>query len=210
MGLYPYPIWRSRPTSQPGADAGDAGALARVCASDPAFALTHDNLLPLATLCVALDGLPLALELAAVRLRDLPPHVVVQQLMALRGHGHLSSTWLQQTKRNIAERHRTLQAAIDWSVRMLPPAQQDAFYYLGVFVGGCSAEAAQAVAAADPALLSGLARANLAAFDGDRVTLLETLHAFAHERLVATASWPPASSSMRCITQLLPGRCLPA
>ena len=160
--------------------------LARGRAADPAFSLTDDNLLPLATLCVALDGLPLALELAAVRLRDLPPHELVQQLMALRGHGHLSSTWLQQTRRNIAERHRTLQAAIDWSVRMLPPAQQDAFYCLGVFVGGCSAEAAQAVAAADPEILSGLARVNLVSFDDDRVTLLETLHAFAHERLVAT------------------------
>ena len=46
---------------------------ARASAADPAFALTDDNLLPLASLCVALDGLPLALELAAVRLRELSP-----------------------------------------------------------------------------------------------------------------------------------------
>lgn len=157
--------------------------LARVRAADPAFALTGENLLPLATLCVALDGLPLALELAAVRLRDLPPQVAAQQLLALRGHGQLSSTWLQQTRRNVAERHRTLHAAIEWSVRMLPGAQQDAFQRLGVFVGGGSAEAAQAVAGADAGLLATLARANLVAFDGQRVALLETLRAYALERL---------------------------
>ena len=72
---------------------------------------------PLATLCVALDGLPLALELAAVRLRELSPHLLAQQLLTLRGNGQLSSTWLRQDKRNIAERHRTLQAAIGWSFR---------------------------------------------------------------------------------------------
>jgi non-specific serine/threonine protein kinase len=158
--------------------------LARVRAADPAYALTGDNLLPLATLCVALDGLPLALELAAVRLRELPPQVVVQQLLALRGHGQLSSTWLQQTRRNVAERHRTLHAAIEWSVRMLPDAKQDAFLRLGMFAGGCTAEAAQAVAGAASGLLGALARANLVAFDGQRVVLLETLRAYARERLV--------------------------
>jgi len=160
--------------------------LARVRAAEPTFALTTDNLLPLAALCVALDGLPLALELAAVRLRDLPPHVLVQQLLTLRGNGRLSSTWLQQTKRNIAERHHTLQAAIDWSVRMLTPPQQNAFFHLGVFMGGCSETAAQAVAAADPVLLSQLARANLVKYNDGRITLLETLRSFAYEQLVTS------------------------
>lgn len=159
--------------------------LARVRAADPTFALSAENLLPLATLCVALDGLPLALELAAVRLRELPPQVAAQQLLALRGHGQLSSTWLQQTRRNVAERHRTLHAAIEWSVRMLPAAQQEAFARLGVLMGGGTAQAAQAIAGADAGLLAALARANLAAFDGQRVSLLETLRAFAQERLAA-------------------------
>ena len=155
--------------------------VARGRAMDPDFALTADNLLPLATLCAALDGLPLALELAAVRLRDLPPAELVQQLLAARGHGQLSSTWLQQTRRNIAERHRTLQAAIDWSVRMLPPVHADAFYYLGVFAGGCS----EAAADAGPDVLAALARANLVTRAEGRVTLLETLPAYAVERLAA-------------------------
>lgn len=159
--------------------------VARGQAMEPDFALTADNLLPLATLCVALDGLPLALELAAVRLRDLPPAELVQQLLAARGHAHLSSTWLQQTRRNIAERHRTLQAAIDWSVRRLPPAQADAFCRLGVFAGGCSETAAGAVAGAGPGVLAALARANLIARSEGRVTQLETLRAYAVERLAA-------------------------
>ncbi len=159
--------------------------LARVRAADPAFKLNGDNLLPLATLCVALDGLPLALELAAVRLGELPPHAAVQQLLALRGHGQLSSTWLQQSKRNVAERHRTLHAAIEWSVRMLPGPQQEVFARLGVLAGGGSAEAALAVAGADADLLGALARANLVAFAGQRVSLLETLRAYALERLAA-------------------------
>ncbi|MEI2690077.1 MAG: tetratricopeptide repeat protein [Anaerolineae bacterium] len=159
--------------------------LARVRAADPTFKLSEENLLPLATLCAALDGLPLALELAAVRLRDLPPQAAVQQLLALRGHGQLSSTWLQQSRRNVAERHRTLHAAIEWSVRMLPAGQQKAFLRLGIFAGGGSAETAQAVAEASGATLAALARANLIAFDGQRVTLLETLRAYAAEQLAA-------------------------
>ena len=196
LDLYGEQVWPVAPLAMPDlaqpADIerwGETPAmrllLARVQAADPAVRLTADNLLPLATLCVALDGLPLALELAAVRLHDLSPDAAVQQLLALRGLGQLSSSWLQQSKRNVAERHRTVQAAIDWSVRMLPAAQQEAFARLGVFAGGCSTDAAQAVACADPALLAALAHANLAAFDGDRATMLETLRAYAREQLVA-------------------------
>lgn len=160
--------------------------LARVRAADPDFSVNADNILHLATLCVALDGLPLALELAAVRLRDLPPRELVQQLLTLRGNGQLSSTWLQQTKRNLAERHRTLRAAIDWSVRMLTPGQQNAFFRLGIFMGGCTQSAAQEVAAADPELLTQLARASLINYTQGRVTLLETLRAFAYEQLAGS------------------------
>ena len=159
--------------------------IARGRAIDPAFSLTSENILPLATLCVALDGLPLALELAAVQLRELSPHLLAQQLLTLRGHGHLSSTWLRQDKRNIAERHRTLQAAIGWSYQRLTAAQQQAFNRLGVFVGGCSAEAAEAVAGAHAGRLTELARANLITLRDERIVLLETLRGFAVEQLIA-------------------------
>jgi len=160
--------------------------LARVRATEPTFSFNMENILPLATLCVALDGLPLALELAAVRLRDLEPHALVQQLLTLRGNGQLSSTWLQQSKRNIADRHRTLQSAIDWSVRMLTPLQQNAFFHLGIFLGGCSEEAAQAVALADNGILVQLARANLVNYENGRISLLETLRVFAWEQLITS------------------------
>lgn len=91
----------------------------------------------------SVDGLPQALELAAAR---------------LRGHNQLSSTWLQQTRRNVAERHRTLHAAIAGSVHLLPTAAQNAFYRLGVFVGGGMTAAAAAIAQADATLLAQLAR----------------------------------------------------
>ncbi len=159
--------------------------LARATAADPTFALTDDNLLPLASLCVALDGLPLALELAAVRLRELSPQELVQQLLALRGHAQLSSTWLGQTRRNVAERHRTLHAAIGWSAQLLDPAAREVFYRLGVFVGGGAPDAARQVAGAGTAALAQLARANLIQLDGDRVHLLETVRAFAREQLAA-------------------------
>ena len=159
--------------------------LARAQAADPEFALTDDNLLSLGTLCVALDGLPLALELAAVRLRELSPAELVQQLLLLRGHTHLSSTWLQQTRRNIVERHRTLQAAIGWSAQLLDPIQRLAFYNLGVFVGGCTIAAAMEVAGTEREILEGLTRANLIRIEDGRVLLLETLHSFAREQLAA-------------------------
>lgn len=156
---------------------------ARARAVDPDFALNVDNLLPLATLCVALDGLPLALELAAVRLRDLSPMELVQQLLLLRGHVQLSSTWLHQTRRNIAERHRTLQAAIGWSTRLLDPGDQTAFHRLGIFVGGCAEDAAREIAGADTPLLARLARASLIRIDNGRVRLLETISSYAREQL---------------------------
>jgi predicted ATPase/transcriptional regulator with XRE-family HTH domain len=159
--------------------------LARAQAIDPTFTLSDDNLLPLAALCAALDGLPLALELAAARLRDHDPASLTQQLLTLRGHNQLSSTWLQQTRRNVAERHRTLHAAIGWSVCLLPAVAQHAFYRLGVFVGGGAATAVEAIAQADAALLTQLARANLVGVRDGRFYLLETLRAFALEQLTA-------------------------
>lgn len=181
----PVPDLAQRPSPDWAHTAAMQLLLARTQAIDPTFALSDDNLLPLATLCAALDGLPLALELAAARLRDHDPASLTQQLLTLRGHNQLSSTWLQQTRRNVAERHRTLHAAIAWSVHLLPASAQHAFYRLGVFVGGGVAAAAEAIAQADAALLAQLARANLVGLRDGRFYLLETLRAFALEQLTA-------------------------
>ncbi len=186
----PVPDLAQRPSPAWADTAAMQLLVARAQAIDPAFALNDDNLLPLATLCAALDGLPLALELAAARLRDHDPANLVQQLLMLRGHNQLSSTWLQQTRRNVAERHRTLHAAIAWSAHLLPAAAQNAFYRLGVFVGGGGAAAAEAIAQADAALLAQLARANLVWVSNGRFHLLETLRAFALEQLAAADQLP--------------------
>jgi predicted ATPase len=133
---------------------------------------------------VALDGLPLALELAAVRLRELSPaRTGAATSVALRGHAQLSSTWLQQTRRNVAERHRTLQAAIGWSAQLLDPARQRRRFtrWERLAGGGAVDAAAPGVAGVDAAALARLARANLVRLDDGRVHLLETLRAFARE-----------------------------
>ena len=169
--------------------------LQRAQAAAPDFNLQPDNLLPMATLCVALDGLPLALELAAVRLRDLSPELLAQQLILRRGPAQLSSTWLQQSKRNIAERHRTLQAAIDWSVRLLHPPVQTIFCRLGVFSAGCSSEAAIAVTGAGSEQVALLARANLVSLQSGRLQILETLRVYALERLMQSADWQPCQGT---------------
>ena len=117
----------------------------RTNAIDHDFRLDAENALAVAGLCVALDGLPLAIELAAARSRSLAPQELLQQLIAARQHYQPTAALLAQTKRNIAERHRTLQAAIAWSYHLLPAAAQIIFARLGVFWGGCTQAMAQAV-----------------------------------------------------------------
>jgi len=158
---------------------------ARARAVRAAFRLDAENALAVSALCAALDGLPLALEIAAARVRDLSAQELLRQIMAARQPSQLSSTLLGQTKRNIAERHRTLQAAIAWSVHLLPEHQRAAFLRLGVMTGGCDLETAQQVCGADADVLSALSAASLLRVEAGRVTLLETLRAFAFEQLAA-------------------------
>lgn len=84
-------------------------------------------------ICRRLDGLPLALELAASRLASLTPEVVLQQLE--QGQSILSGN-----RRDVPERHRTMQAAILWSVELLPAETQRTFLWLGAFTGGFDLE----------------------------------------------------------------------
>ena len=103
----------------------------------------------MAGLCVALDGLPLAIELAAARSRTLTPQDLLQQIVTARQQHQPAGALLAQSKRGVDERHRTLQEAIDWSYRLLAPDEQAVFAQLGVFVGGCTTAAAEAVCGAD-------------------------------------------------------------
>jgi predicted ATPase/DNA-binding SARP family transcriptional activator len=113
--------------------------LQQVRSVQPHFRLTLDHARTVARICVALDGLPLALELAAAQFHFLSPQDVLAQLDRL-----LALTW--QGPQNSPERHQTLPQTIDWSYRLLTPDAQRLFRWLGVFTGGFRLEAAIAVA----------------------------------------------------------------
>jgi predicted ATPase/DNA-binding XRE family transcriptional regulator len=164
----------------------------RAASVDPAFALTEDNARAVATLCARLDGLPLAIELVAARIRLLSP----AQLLARLDHRLALVTGGQ---RDLPERQQTLRNAIDWSYDLLTPDEQALFARLGVFVGGWTPAAAEAVC--NPRgdlgidLLEGiesLLNKSLVQLsnrpDGDarpeaRFTMLETIREYALEQL---------------------------
>ncbi|MCD2192851.1 LuxR C-terminal-related transcriptional regulator [Actinomycetospora endophytica] len=109
----------------------------RVRDRDPSFALSAQNALVVAEICVALDGLPLALELAAAHVRGYG----LDDVLA-RADGRLE---LFGTPRGVVPRHRSLGAALDWSLDLLDPSTRGVFADLSVFPGGCDARAAEAV-----------------------------------------------------------------
>jgi predicted ATPase/DNA-binding CsgD family transcriptional regulator len=174
------------------ADLGQVEAVAlfvqRARAADPDFALTVENANAVAEVCSRLDGLPLAIELAAARLRALS----VEALLALLTQRlHV----LTGGERDLPDRQRTLRAEIAWSYDLLSPEEQTLFRRLAVFTGGCNAEAVAAVA--EETLLAvfdglqALADQSLVQrVDGlagqTRWAMLETVREFALELLAAS------------------------
>jgi predicted ATPase/transcriptional regulator with XRE-family HTH domain len=164
--------------------------VARAVAAQPAFIVTARNAPAVARLCERLDGLPLALELAAARLRAL---TVEQVLARLDDRFRL----LTGGSRTALPHQQTLQATVDWSHALLSAPEQRLFARLAVFVGGWELEAAEAVgggaapgAAGVLDVLTHLVDKSLvvAATPSDGVAryhLLETLRQYAHERLEA-------------------------
>ena len=114
--------------------------LDRARAVSPGFALTEDNVADVADICRRLDGLPLAIELAAAKVRVLSPRGIAQRL-------EHTLPLLTAASRDLPERHRTMSAAIDWSVGLLPDAQRDLLEDLGVFGRRFSLDAVEAVGA---------------------------------------------------------------
>jgi predicted ATPase len=110
----------------------------RAQAVRPDFQVTRRNAGAVAVLCEKLEGIPLALELAAARAQVLTSAQMVSQLTR-------RLDFLVSRRRDIAERHRSLRAAIEWSCRLLSPDLQHFFAALSVFQGGWTAEAAEAV-----------------------------------------------------------------
>src|SRR5204862_6666790 len=110
---------------------------ARAQAVQSSFQLTPANMRTIAEICVYLDGLPLAIELAAARIKLLSPPALLSRL----------SNRLQLLTggaRDLPERQQTLRGAIDWSYDLLNPEGQAFFRRLAIFAGGCTLEAAEA------------------------------------------------------------------
>ncbi len=112
--------------------------LERARAADPRFRLTDDAADAVVEICRRLDGLPLALELAAARIRTLPPRALIARL------GHRLEL-LTAGARDLPDRQHTMRRAIDWSHDLLTPGEQTMFRRLSVFAGPFTLEAAEAV-----------------------------------------------------------------
>jgi predicted ATPase/DNA-binding winged helix-turn-helix (wHTH) protein len=161
--------------------------VARAEAADPAFRLTAENIGDVVEICSRLDGIALAIELAAARVPLLGTRGVRQRLdERFRLLSHTAS-------RAAAPRHRALQAALDWRYMLLSAEARAVFDRVGVFVGGFSLEAAQQVASDDAIdawgvldLLAALVDKSLViaeAGDEPRYRLLESSRAFALDHL---------------------------
>jgi predicted ATPase len=128
-------------------------------------------------LCGRLDGLPLAIELAAARTVALSPGEILDRLSdrldLLRGG------------RDAAPRHRTLRATIEWSHDLLSAEEQQVFARFAVFAGGCTLEAAEVVTKADLDTLQSLVEKSLLRHAGERFWMFETIRELAGERLDA-------------------------
>ena len=160
----------------------------RATAVKPDFSLTVQNAEAIVQICRRLDGLPLAIELAAARVKVLPPASLLARLAS-------SLDLLTAGAKDLPERQRTLRRAIDWSHDLLTPSEQKLLRRLSVFVGGCTLEAAEAVCDADEDLGADLLDAITSLVDksllsqtgpGDaepRFILLETIREYGGERL---------------------------
>ena len=155
-------------------DGAEAMFTDRARARDPAFAVTP----AVSEICRRVDGLPLAIELAAARLGLLGPDDLASRLgdaLAVLDRGPLDAP----------ERHRTLRATLDWSFDLLDDAERDAFTALGAFAGGCDLGAAEAVTGSDVAVLESLVAKSLIDVQGGRLAPLEPVRQYAAELLAA-------------------------
>ena len=164
--------------------------LQRARAAKPDFVLNTANAPDVADVCAYLDGLPLAIELAAARSKLFSPHALLGRLMAPGG----ALRMLAHGARDLPARQQTVRAAIDWSYSLLPPQEQTLFRCLSVFAAGCTIDAVEHICvtrqvdvlAGLTALLdNSLLRRDDGSGDEPRLSLLETNRAYALEQLEA-------------------------
>jgi predicted ATPase/serine/threonine protein kinase/tetratricopeptide (TPR) repeat protein len=165
--------------------------LQRAVALKPGFTLTQENMRAVAEICAHLDGLPLAIELAAARIKLLSPAAMLARLQS-------RLQWLTGGARDLPERQKTLRATLDWSYELLQPAEQKLFRRMSVFVSGCTLEAAEAVSNARSDLDEDVLDAIASLVDKSlllqseveggeaRFRMLETIREYALERLASS------------------------
>jgi predicted ATPase/serine/threonine protein kinase len=160
----------------------------RAAAAKPDFELNRENASAVAEICARLDGLPLAIELAAARVKVLSPSSMLTRLAS-------RLQLLTGGSRDLPQRQQTLRAAIDWGYDLLTAAEQKLFRRLSVFVGGCNLESVEAVCDTKEDLgldlLDGMAsmvdkslvRQVEHGMGESRFVMLETLREYAFEKL---------------------------
>jgi predicted ATPase len=163
----------------------------RAIAAKPDFELNPDNASSVTEICARLDGLPLAIELAAARVKVLSPSSLLTRLAS-------RLQLLTGGARDLPQRQQTLRGAMDWSYDLLNAAEQKLFRRLSVFVGGCNLEGAEAVCDTkgdlDLGLLDGMASMvdkslvqQVEHAKGEsRFVMLETIREYALEKLQAS------------------------
>ena len=146
--------------------------LARATAWVPSFARNG----AVEAICSRLDGLPLALELAAARVRALSPERLLERL-------ETRLPLLTGGPQDVPERQRTLRSTIAWSYELLDDEERRLFARLSVFAGGCTLDEAEALVQADVDMLQSLVEKSLLRFSDERYWMLQTIREFAREQL---------------------------
>jgi predicted ATPase/DNA-binding CsgD family transcriptional regulator len=154
--------------------------LERARAVRPDFQPSQPDLSTIAEICGRLDDLPLAIELAATRVKVLSPTTMLARMQ------HRLEL-LTSGSRDAPSRHRALRDTIAWSVELLDDDEKALFRRLSVFVGGCTLEAAEGVCGGGLDSLGSLVDRSLVRVDGDRFGMLETIREYAGELLDSSA-----------------------
>jgi predicted ATPase len=189
--VVPVPALSAPATGDDAATVADSEAVRlfvdRAVWVDPDFALSDGNYPAVAQICRRLDGLPLAIELAAARVSAMTPAELARRL-------DRRFDTLAGGRRRAVQRHQTLRAAIDWSYQLCSSGERRLLSRLAVFAGGCSGEAAEEVCGMDPLsgsevfeLLTGLVAKSLVLAQRSGLTtryrLLETIREYGEDRL---------------------------